>query len=405
MPITLGCPSCGKRFRARDESAGKKVKCPYCQAAVSVPTAEESATAGAPTAPLPPPPGSSMSPAVPPPRPAPPRPLPPPPAPVVATPDDWGALPTGPKPSAPPAPPPPPPSTGPTEPNPVAFPPAYAGTAGRGTKERPKPAKAPGKPKGKAGEETPEQILADGWRKVRRGLFWVQFALFFLALVGFVEFGKTVAARTGTELPTGEGQIKIEGYINSGANSVPLTKTDELNLLLYGLPVVLAGLLAVFGRVIAGGAPRSSGARGMFALSGLFLLVGLAGLILSVCFDRLLMKDEYRYAWTGVLLLVPLAEYWFLTALTACGLALKRPRTARAVGLVGFVAALGAFAGLLGWDLYKQFGRPKVPDADILLYEQAAMMLGWLLLIGVYWRAVRNVRSAAQEFLDTVDEG
>ena len=45
MPITLGCPSCGKRFRARDESAGKKVKCPYCQAAVPVPTAEETAKA------------------------------------------------------------------------------------------------------------------------------------------------------------------------------------------------------------------------------------------------------------------------------------------------------------------------------------------------------------------------
>src|SRR5262249_61082132 len=49
MPITLGCPSCGKRFRARDESAGKRVKCPYCQAAVPVPSAEEAASAAAPT--------------------------------------------------------------------------------------------------------------------------------------------------------------------------------------------------------------------------------------------------------------------------------------------------------------------------------------------------------------------
>ncbi|MBX9581755.1 MAG: hypothetical protein K2X87_15740, partial [Gemmataceae bacterium] len=37
MPITLTCPSCTKRFRARDESAGKRVKCPFCQAAVGVP--------------------------------------------------------------------------------------------------------------------------------------------------------------------------------------------------------------------------------------------------------------------------------------------------------------------------------------------------------------------------------
>ena len=43
-------------------------------------------------------------------------------------------------------------------------------------------------------------------------------------------------------------------------------------------------------------------------------------------------------------------------------------------------------------------------DADTLLYEQAGLMLGWLLLVGLYWRAVRNVRVAAQEFLDTVEE-
>lgn len=403
MPITLGCPSCGKRFRARDESAGKKVKCPYCQAAVQVPTAEESASASAPTAALPPPPPAVSSP-----RPAPPpRPLPPPPAPVVASPDDWGALPTGPKPSAAPpkpsAPPPPPP---PPEPDPVAFPPAYSGT-GRGAKERPKPAKATDKPKAKAGAETPEQVLADGWRKVRRGLFRVQFGLFLLALMAFVGFGKMVAARTGNELPTGPGWIKIDGYINDPAavNSVPLTKTEELNLAFYGLPVMLGGLLIVFGRITAGGAPGSSGARGMFALSGLFLLIGLAGLLMSVLFDFILMRDEYRYTRTAFLVLAPLAEYWFLTSLTACGLALKRPKVARAVGLIGFVAAVGLFAYLLGWDLYKQFGRPKAPDADVLLYEQGAIMLGWLLLIGVYWRAIGGVRSAAREFLDTVDEG
>src|SRR6478736_3260535 len=54
MPITLGCPSCGKRFRARDESAGKRVKCPFCQAAVAVPTSEEAASANAPTDTVPP---------------------------------------------------------------------------------------------------------------------------------------------------------------------------------------------------------------------------------------------------------------------------------------------------------------------------------------------------------------
>lgn len=398
MPITLGCPSCGKRFRARDESAGKKVKCPYCQSAVQVPSPDESASAGAPTAPLP------TAPVGGPPRSSPGRPLPPPPAPVVATPDDWGALPTGPNPPAvaPPAPPPPPAEL---------FPPSLPAPGARGArgasapsaKERPKP-----RPKSsgseKESDQTPEQIAATGWKTARRGLFWVQFGLFFLALIGFVGFGKMVAARTGNDLPTGEGWAQIEGYVNDAkaANAIKLTKTDELNLAMYGGPVLLGGVLIVFGRLIASGAPRSSGACGMFALSGLFLLIGLVGLILSFYFDRLLLKEEQRYAWTGFLLLVPVAEFWFLTGITACGLALKRPKVARAVGAVGFLGALGAFAATIGWELYVQFGRPKVPDADILLYEQAALMLGWLLLVGVYWRAVRNVRLAAREYLDTV---
>ena len=394
MPITLGCPSCGKRFRARDESAGKKVKCPYCQAAVQVPTSEEAATAGAPTAPLPPPDSGSL----PAPRPAPPprpAPAPPPVAPVLVS-GDWGTLPT--------APPPPPPQS--LEPDMLPVPPPPA-PLGRGGKERPKPARAetPAKGKGKGKEKTPEQILAGGWRAVRRGLFWVQFALLWLSLIGFIGFGKVVYVRTGNELPKGEGWIEIEGYINSAdPNAIQLTKTDELNLLLYGLPVLFAGIAAVFGRLVASGAPRSSGARGLFAFSAFFALIGFAGLLGSFLFDKLLMKEYYRYTGFAFLLLMPLAEFWFLTALTACGVALKRPRSARAVGAVGFAFALTAFAATLGWELYVELSRGKKPDADTLLYEQAGLMLGWLLLVGLYWRAVRNVRGAAQEFLDTVEE-
>ncbi len=411
MPITLGCSSCGKRFRARDESAGKKVKCPYCQSAVQVPTSEEAAAAGAPTAPIPadssPVPVPASRP-VPPPRPAPVPPPPPArPAPPVApalVSGDWGALPTAP----PPAPPPPPPR--PPEPEPDVFPMAPSGPApaGRGGRERPKPA-APDKPaksRGKGGEKTPEQILAGGWRSVRRGLFWVQFALLWLSLIAFIGFGKMVMVRSGNELPKGDGMIEIEGYVNSGEpNSIRLSRMEEINLLLYGLPVLLGGIAIVFGRLVASGAPRSSGARGLYALSAFFGLLGLASLFGSFLFDKLLMKDYFRYMGLAFLLLMPLAEFWFLTALTASGLALKRPRSARAVGMVGFAFALVGFVATLGWELYVDNGRPKKLDSDTQLYEQAALMLGWLLLIGLYWRAVRNIRVAAKELLDTVEEG
>jgi phage FluMu protein Com len=36
MPITISCP-CGKKLRVADEHAGKRVKCPACQAISTVP--------------------------------------------------------------------------------------------------------------------------------------------------------------------------------------------------------------------------------------------------------------------------------------------------------------------------------------------------------------------------------
>lgn len=38
MPIVFNC-TCGKPLRAKDESAGKKTKCPHCSAVVSIPGA------------------------------------------------------------------------------------------------------------------------------------------------------------------------------------------------------------------------------------------------------------------------------------------------------------------------------------------------------------------------------
>jgi len=37
------------------------------------------------------------------------------------------------------------------------------------------------------------------------------------------------------------------------------------------------------------------------------------------------------------------------------------------------------------------------------MYEQAAVMLGWLMVVGVYWRSVRSVRGAVSEYLESVE--
>src|SRR5581483_5741728 len=40
MPIVITCPSCSTTLKAPDTAAGKKVKCPKCTSAISVPAAE-----------------------------------------------------------------------------------------------------------------------------------------------------------------------------------------------------------------------------------------------------------------------------------------------------------------------------------------------------------------------------
>lgn len=417
MPITLGCPSCGKRFRARDESAGKRVKCPYCQAAVPVPTAEESASAGAPTAPLPPPPPAfepDPLPPPPPPRPGPsrqiPRPkLPEPPAPV-ASPDDWGALPGSPGATAPVPTAPPRPFASPTprvdapepEPEPAPFPSAAPREREKKGKPRPKPAEPETK---KKAEKSPDEVLAKAWASVRRGLFWVQFALLFVALLGFTEFGKAVYVRTNGPLPKGEGWIQIEGFINTGGpNAIPLSKTDEINLFTYGLLGGLAGFFLMIGRLFSSGGPRNSGARGLFALSGLLTLVAFVAIPATIVCEKVPFPNEAKHTALAAMVAVPLAEFWFLTALTASGLALKRPRVARQVGFLGFLVALVPVAATVGWELYAANGRPKAPDADWLLYEKGALLAGWLLLVVAYWRAVGGVRKGALEFIRAVED-
>src|SRR5262245_29908811 len=39
MPIALTCPSCSARLNAPDTAAGKRIKCPKCQAVCPVPPA------------------------------------------------------------------------------------------------------------------------------------------------------------------------------------------------------------------------------------------------------------------------------------------------------------------------------------------------------------------------------
>ncbi|HUR52918.1 MAG TPA: hypothetical protein VMZ71_02220 [Gemmataceae bacterium] len=63
MPITFGCPSCGKLMRVSDALGGKSVRCPHCQAVVVAPDDIPIAPVVQPSpAPLPPEPVAKPSP-------------------------------------------------------------------------------------------------------------------------------------------------------------------------------------------------------------------------------------------------------------------------------------------------------------------------------------------------------
>lgn len=403
MPITLACPSCTKRFRARDESAGKRVKCPFCQAAVTVPDEAPGSSADRP-APAP----SDFAP------PAPPRPAVPPPAPPGPALFDVVG-----RPAAPPPPPKPKPAAVPDLPPlpPPARPEPLFGAAD----PDPKPARPP-KPsppakvrpvKAARPVASPEDAATAGWRGVKRGLFWVRFGLFWFALLGFVPFGLLVYERFKGELPKGDGAewVKIDGYLNSpGPDAVTLNQRQLIEVAAYGVPILLGGLGIVLGRLLCGAAPRNSGARGLFACSGLLALVGFAGAATYLaCTHVKEFKEVAGYGLLAAQVGVGLSEFWFLLALGAAAATLRRPAAVRAVGGYALVLGLAAVVVTVGWDLYLKhapdtLGRPSPLDPDWTFYEAGAKMLGYLLVVGMYWRAVGGVRGAIREYLRDAED-
>jgi hypothetical protein len=265
-------------------------------------------------------------------------------------------------------------------------------------------------PKGTAAkptaEKTPTENLVAAWKKTRGGLGWVLFGLFWFALIGFVPFGKLVYERSVGPLPDGEGWVKIDGYLNQGQDAIVLNKREELNVLLYGVPILLGGLAVVLGRLTAGAAPRNSGAKGLFAFSGLFALLALAGFATWKVCERVAFREVAGYGWWAAIVGTGVSEFWFLLALGAAGATLRRPKAVRAVGVFALVVGIGVVLYFVGWDVYvdkvgPQVGRPKTVTAgsDWQFYEEAAKMLGWLVVVGTYWRAVRGVRVAIREFI------
>ncbi|MCX8140991.1 MAG: hypothetical protein WHU94_07010 [Thermogemmata sp.] len=415
MPIVMTCESCGKQFRARDESAGKRVKCPYCATPMEVPLSggggagnvptggglasgtplPSGAEAGSPWAGLPSSresvsettPSSSVKPG------------------------DWGG-------AVAPAPPGPVAGGGPVGGGAFASAPGVpsrasisreSGTAplraGSGLTasdfaDPPRAGIAPPPPPAASPVRSQKHRPGYGrWRKTQAGLTAVLVGLFWLIIPGLVELGKQAYVRAGNVLPEGTGWITIPGYINdSTPGAIEMSKKKQLDILLYGLPVLLGCLFLGFGRLTCGAVPGEVGARGMFALSGLFALLGGTALLAAGGAYVLLLEQEARQFLTAALLFGGLAEVWSLIALSTVSAHLGQGRTARAAGLLVLIAGLWIAWVLFGQSYYAQTWRPQLAARpELPLWEQIAFALAYVLTVAVYWRAVSTARRAVRQ--------
>ncbi len=417
MPITMTCIGCMKRFRARDESVGKRVKCPYCATAMEVPLPSPPAGGAAaysssdgsspraapslasgqtptqdPSSPVIP--SSSWSPTTA-------SPLLTPPLPASSPP----ALPGG-APSAPlPAPPPlTPPETRLFQPDPAAHGPLQHGQFAD-------PPRAAGRPVAAAPPAAPppvEDELIRGWRRARRGLGWVLFGLVVLVVPALAEFGKTLYERLAGELPQGEGWIRIAGFINDEApQAITLTKLQQLDILLYGLPLVIGGLAWTLGRLWCVGVPGRSGTRGLFAASAVATFTGGLGLGLLGVLFLFRGLDEMAWAVTATAIAIAAAEFWFLNALTAIGSYHRCESTPRRVGFLGLLLASWATVAAFGVPYYQDQMREWLSARwnveHLVLAERGILAVAGLLTIIVYWRAVSSVRAAIADHLARID--
>lgn len=392
MPIKVTCSNCGGVLHAPDDAGGKRGRCPTCGNILPIP-----ALGGAPA------PAADV------PRPAPP-----------AARRSFDDVALGDKPpSAPPRPPEPPP-------RPAAEPRRQSATLPPpADDDRPARKAKPTSPFTKPGTaSTAEQAdaTARAWRKASGGLWWVRLAawLFLIPILGLN--GLRLYEHFSGPLPF-DGVLKQEW----------LPAAHELDLFLFGGPVLLGLLCLVFGRLGFSGAPRKSGARGLALFASLATLVAFGGLV-ALLFPpvyalidgvvppvvtqgewQLFAGDEalgliQRFGLTVGLTAVLVAEFWFVGALGRAASSLDNRRFGGRVtrftllmGLAGaFLLATGmvrpaataaeadrAFAGKPGFDFNSNVKQTGGEVQTVVQKEWAGLLKAVVPADFAHWPAVR----------------
>lgn len=199
------------------------------------------------------------------------------------------------------------------------------------------------------------------WKRSRGGLAWVQMANFLLFIPVVLLPGYYVADTVMKVTSTAEVKTDLIPYKDPGYLGISgLDSNAELPLLAVGVPVLLALLLNVFGRLGFSGAPKRSGVGGPALLSALAVLWAFGAVVavvlppLLTVFDPqidpkvigLFDQDNYQGLvqrigiFSGLAALV-VGEFWFASAIGRVGAALAdgKPagRSTRFMMLLGLV--------------------------------------------------------------------
>ena len=386
MPITLSCPKCKKPFRVRDESIGRKVRCPRCAAALQVPgslvpvgavSAEMDGLKFGPLSVA-----ESEAPTVR--TEAPPRPLE---EPVTETgkPGSYADLGIGPEEendvfvSAPrsgiPG------TTGSTQPVDRAGPavdeaptavtrPADQEPAGTAPL-RPAPARAP---KGRA--RTVVGLAAPGdVSQLSSGLRLVQFGMLLLLVPFFAYFGESVYFML---FPLTDKVVEDSFLLLPLVDRTPagllgvknLSLWHEIRLLYVGLPLLLFFFLAIPGRIRCLRAPAVTQSRGLAIAAVAMTCLGFMAVALYlVCEVLAVQGTSYReLEWTAgmaALGTLVLAEVWFCMFVAQLGWPLGSPGLPREVAWFAGMVILVPLAILITHHYQKLFGMD-----DILALNQ-----------------------------------
>ena len=274
----------------------------------------------------------------------------------------------------------------------------------------------------------------EGWRKVRKGLGWLQFA-FFLSL--FPSVGQFVVAaycrNTDGRLPDNFAVSAIPLRVNQiiekdkhegllGRHDLTLWKEAEI-VYTYGIPL-LAFLCALIGLLKCAKVPELARTRGV-AGGTLFLtfiafvaFVAWTGWLLLPVFgqQQLLnpLPPETQYiSWTVLVFFGPTAIGWLGVFLGQAGFALNSTRALRDVAL-SMLATVVLIAGvLIGNQFYPLLlSSPKMNWDEVVntymiqsgVYMLISMVvaLRMMSIMGIIRRAVKRFREANQGVLDAV---